>query len=444
MARTVRDAKLDSRAARDRLKPSAKPYFKAIDEGLHVGYRKGKTAGKWVMRRYVGGQSYVVETIGTADDTLDADGSAILTFAQAQAIARDRFLAPVQQSAEREAAAPPAAYTVADGIRDYLADYAARGGKAVAGTRIAATAHILPAMGEVAVESLTRDRIRGWHRALATAPARVRVAKGAEPKHRDIGADPDAARRRRSTANRVLTVLKAALNHARAEGKVTCPDDAWKAAKPFREADAAKIRYLLEDEATRLVNACPPDFRALVTAALLTGARYGELAAMRATDFDPQSGTVTIGRSKGGKPRHVALTDEGRTFFAQMSAGRPGSALLFQRDRLAKPATRTEAAVWHRGPWQKSDQFRLMRDACTAARITPAVSFHELRHSYASRLAQRGVPMGVIAAQLGHSDTRMTEKHYAHLAPNYVAETVRNAFGSMGILTSTNVTPIRA
>ena len=36
--------------------------------------------------------------------------------------------------------------------------------------------------------------------------------------------------------------------------------------------------------------------------------------------------------------------------------------------------------------------------------------------------------MAVIARQLGHSDTRMTEKHYAHLAPNYVADTIRGSF----------------
>jgi integrase len=39
------------------------------------------------------------------------------------------------------------------------------------------------------------------------------------------------------------------------------------------------------------------------------------------------------------------------------------------------------------------------------------------------RLAMRGVPLNVIATQLGHSETRMTEKHYAHLAPSYVGET---------------------
>jgi hypothetical protein len=47
---------------------------------------------------------------------------------------------------------------------------------------------------------------------------------------------------------------------------------------------------------------------------------------------------------------------------------------------------------------------------------------------HGSHLAMKGVPMGVIAAQLGHADTRMTEKHYAHLAPNYIAQTIRANF----------------
>ena len=48
--------------------------------------------------------------------------------------------------------------------------------------------------------------------------------------------------------------------------------------------------------------------------------------------------------------------------------------------------------------------------------------------------------MGVIAAQLGHGDdTRMTERHYAHLAPSYVADTVRAAMGELGILAPSNV-----
>src|SRR5262249_51626341 len=65
--------------------------------------------------------------------------------------------------------------------------------------------------------------------------------------------------------------------------------------------------------------------------------------------------------------------------------------------------------------------------------ITPPVTFHVLRHTHASHLAMRGVPMGVIAKQLGHADTRMTEKHYAHLSPNYVAETIRASLPTFGV-----------
>jgi integrase len=213
---------------------------------------------------------------------------------------------------------------------------------------------------------------------------------------------------------------------------------------PSTPTDKAKIRYLLDDEITRLANACPPDFRALVTGALLTGCRYGELAVMKAGDFDPQAGTVTIGRAKGGKPRHVALTDEGRTFFGQLAAAKAGTARLFERDGTVKQATRDAPAETARIAWGKSDQFRLMREACAAANITPPVSFHELRHTYGSRLAMHGAPMGVIAAQLGHADTRMTERHYAHLAPSYVADTVRQSFGSLGIVAETAVVkPLR-
>jgi hypothetical protein len=54
----------------------------------------------------------------------------------------------------------------------------------------------------------------------------------------------------------------------------------------------------------------------------------------------------------------------------------------------------------------------------------------------------RGAPLAVVATQLGHSDTRMVEKHYGHLAPSYVADTVRAAFGTLGIAEPTGVVPL--
>ena len=73
------------------------------------------------------------------------------------------------------------------------------------------------------------------------------------------------------------------------------------------------------------------DTRTLVTGALLTGRRYGELAAVTAGDFDPSAGTVHVARSKRGRARHVALTDEGVAFFRRVAAGRATGERLFLR-----------------------------------------------------------------------------------------------------------------
>jgi integrase len=75
-------------------------------------------------------------------------------------------------------------------------------------------------------------------------------------------------------------------------------------------------------------------------------------------------------------------------------------------------------------------------------RLRKSDAFHELRHSYASRLVMVGAPLPMVAAQLGHSDTRMVEKHYGHMAPSYVADTVRATFGTMGVVEETNLTPV--
>jgi integrase len=447
MPPSVSDAPLTTRAARERLAMRHQPYWRGLEAGAALGYRKGSTAGAWLVRVAdpSAGGGYRQASLGRADDTLKADGADVLDYRQAEGKARDWIARHHRVAAGVEperAAAPATPYTVADAIADYLADYMARGGKAIRRTRQVADAHILPPLGKTPVGRLTREKLKSWHGALGAAPARLR-AKAGETRHRDAKGDPDASRQRRSSANRVMTVLKAALNHAHAEGKVTCHKDAWTTVKPFREADKAKVRYLLDDEITRLVNACPPDFRAIVTGALMTGCRYGELTVMKAGDFDPQAGTVSIPRSKGGKPRHVALTDEGKRFFQGLAAGKSGDGRLFLRDRVVKQATRNEAAQTERAAWTDSDQFRPIRAACGAAKITPAISFHELRHTYASRLAMRGVPMAVIAAQLGHSDTRMTERHYAHLSPSYIADTVRQSFGTLGIVAEPVATPLR-
>ena len=122
-------------------------------------------------------------------------------------------------------------------------------------------------------------------------------------------------------------MLKAALNRAFQAGRVPS-DQAWRRVKPFAKVDEAVVRYLTADEARRLVKACDADFRRLVQAALLTGCRYSELTRLRASAFNPDSGTLAIRLSKG-KVRHVTLTDEGALCFAEWTRRRAPTSIFF-------------------------------------------------------------------------------------------------------------------
>jgi integrase len=415
VARTVRDTNLETRAARLRLEPRGKPYWRVIETGLHVGYRRLRQGGgTWIARRFIGQGRYLEVALGTADDFQEADGGAVLNFRAAQDATRVWWKAERRRALgiEQERKGP---YTVADALSDYIKDYQRRGGKDLINVHSIVESHILPVLGSVDTARLTAKRIRDWHYALATAPKLVRTKEGAEQRNTKAhdASDSDAVRRRRSRANRILTVLKAALNHAFSE-RLIDSDEAWRRVEPFHNVSKPRVRYLSALECKRLFNACEPNFRALVKAAILTGARYGELIRLTGADIDLEAATVHIRDSKSGKPRHVPLTEEASEHFEALVLGRPRIALVFQHA--------------NGGAWKKSEQARPLLAACERARITPPITFHGLRDTFASMLAMNGAPMAVIAAALGHADTRITERHYAHLSPNYVAETVRAHF----------------
>jgi integrase len=411
MSRTLRDTKLESRAAREKLRARGKPYWRELEPGCHLGYRRlsGKP-GRWVARHYIGAQSYQTETIATADDYSDADGVAVLSYRQAQAKIRERMV-------ERAHAADPDAgpYSVSKACDDYL-DYLRSEGRSDAAIKDATyrvEAFIRPALGALEVMKLRASQLRRWRADLAKAAPRLRTKVGSKQKHREQSDD----RARKATANRHLTVLKAALNHAFDEEKVPA-NQAWgRRVKPFEDVETARIRYLQIAEARRLVNACDASFGLMVQAALQTGARYSELARVKVDDFDRDAGTVFIGLSKGGKARHVALSDEGVQFFRQACAGLAGNTLIFRK---------SDGSVW-----SKSHQDRPMARACKRASITPKIGFHGLRHTYASLMVKSGAPLHVVALNLGHvskdgqPDVRMVTRHYAHFEESFVAAAVK-------------------
>ena len=429
MARTIRNTKLDSRSARLKLPERREPYWTVISAGNAIGYRRGAKGGTWVakVRGDDGTRHYA--PLGAADDARDPDGLTVFSFAQAQEMARTFFAQKGRELAGHSEPQPGGPYTVKMAVDAYFTARERRGSKSVRKDRYQAEARIIAQLGAVDASKLTSKRIRDWHQAAASAAKLVRTKKEAKQKTRAFDSkDPEEVRKRRATANRLLTILKAALNHAFQEGRIPS-DEAWRRVKPFREVDTPVVHFLKTAECVRLVNACEPSFRDLVRGALVTGCRYGELTRMRAADFNADAGTITVRVSKSGKPRHVVLNEEGQGLFTALTAGRAPQDLVFRRD--------------DGGAWGASHQQRPLEEASRAAKLDPPATFHILRHTYASALAMRGAPMGVIAAQLGHSDTRMTEKHYAHLAPSYIADTVRAALPGFGILRETNVVPLQ-
>ena len=339
MAKRVRDSGLKSRAARIKLKPRGKPYYKAIGEGLHLGYRKGKVDGKWVVRRYAGNQAYITDTIATADDIADADGTVVLNFWQAQEKAR--------AIGGQLAYAGP--YRVRDAVEGYL-NYLGERTTAYDG-KIRFEKHVLPILGDILVSELTAEQIRKWHRGLARSlPLVPRKRDGVLTRDIDFS-DPETARKRQVSANRVLSILKAALNMAFRDGKAAS-DSAWRRVEPFEGVERSRNSYLTFAECKRLLNVAEEDFRPLVRGGLETGARYGELCQLQCGDFNPDSGTVHVRKSKSGRERHIILSDDGQEFFRQLVIGRNATDHMFGRQ------------------WKPNHQFYRMRRACAAANRT--------------------------------------------------------------------------
>jgi integrase len=422
---TVKHAKLETKTSRARLERKQEPHWRALIVGrAHLGWQRqigGKSAGgetknanksiasgaktavrdpgRWILRRFIDSK-YSVRTLGWADDLAEADGEQILSFEQAEAKAKAMLDTPAALLGRLTVKAAMTAYI------EFQRDH----GKPVDDLISRTNAHILPTLGDCVVVELTTERLRKWRTTLAAMPAMKRTAADAKQAYKAEPASEEEIRRRRSSTNRVLTMLKAGLNRAFKDGKVAS-DLAWRRVEPFRAVDSARVRYLSVTEAKRLINTSDREFRPLVRAALETGCRYGELIRLEVTDFNPDVGTVFIRQSKSGEPRHVVLTREGAEFFTQVCAGRVGGQLMFVHSDGK--------------PWKSSQQARPIAEACARARIDPPITFHALRHTWASHAVMNGVPLMIVARNLGHVDTRMVEKHYGHLAPSYVADAIR-------------------
>ncbi len=153
----------------------------------------------------------VEEALGAADDKLPADGVTIFSYEQARKRASEWLPTALQKS--MGVVPRRRNYTVLDACNDYL--NALEGRKPTYIPRKIINAVITPALGTVAVEKLIRARIEQWLKQIAETPRR-------KPRNGLKADDAEALRRRKDSANRYLTILRAALTRALADGKVAC------------------------------------------------------------------------------------------------------------------------------------------------------------------------------------------------------------------------------
>ena len=159
--------KLSSKEARSKLPPRHEPYWREVDRGFSLGYRKSKTGGTWYARRYTG-KRYMKRRLGLCDDNQPSDGVTVLSYTQARkkATVYEDILVTFKQPRH------PALFTVANAIEDYLEWYRANK-KAYERTKGICSAHILPKLGNTPVASLTTPQINKWVQTLATTPPRT-------------------------------------------------------------------------------------------------------------------------------------------------------------------------------------------------------------------------------------------------------------------------------
>lgn len=419
---------LVNRTMRAKLPVMRDPYWHLIAAGQYLGYRKtGETRGTWIARFYVRegeNKAYRFQSLGEADDTVQANSTHVLSFAQAVEKAQKWFKERSRAAAAGVSIGP---YTVSDAADAWIASW--KGSDASRrNSESNLKHHILPVLGSIEVAKLTRHQVQEWLHYVASKPPvrgqlheeiKAKLSPSRRSKTVYDPNDPETKRKRQDTANRVFNDLRALLSLAY-DNQYVVSKAAWETVRRFENVDVAKNEYLTIEEAVRFIEHCPPDFRDLVRGALVTGCRYAELAGLKVSAYDVQLRAVSLIQPKTGKRKHVFLTDEEEKFFAELTRGKRSGDFIFLREDGQ--------------PWERSNQQPRMKLVLKAAGINRHIRFHDLRHTFASWLAMNGTSIQLIANQLGHSGTRMAEKHYAHFSPEYLAATIRANKPSFGIL----------
>ncbi len=210
-----------------------------------------------------------------------------------------------------------------------------------------------------------------------------------------------------STLNRFRAAVSAIFTLALRNGKVLANP-----ARLVRQGteNNRRVRFLSDDEEARLrekIRERCAEREAELDLALHTGLRRAEQYSLRWKDVDLLHGILTVASGKGDKQRHVPLNASALAALAALKRRDDGSGLVCL------------GGMTREGYWA-----RWFENAVAAAGIND-LTWHDLRHTFASRLRMRGVELATIKELLGHTTLQMVLR-YAHLAPGYLKAAVEN------------------
>ena len=258
-------------------------------------------------------------------------------------------------------------------------------------------------IAKVKLDKLRRHHLRSWRKRLEQAPALLTRAKEGGKRWKE---------RAKSTVNRDMVPLRAALGRVLTPGSPNT-DAAWQEAlKPFKGADKRRELYLDKGERKRLIDTACEEARPFLRALCLLPLRPGALATLTARDFEKRTRTLTIGKDKNDNPRQISLPTLIADFFAAQVKGKLPTAPIFARH---------SGDAWNKDSWKHP-----IKDAVRKANLPDAVSAYTLRHSVITALIRVRLPI-LTVAQLSGTSVAMIEKHYGHL----VRDDAEDAFATL-------------
>lgn len=366
---------------RDRLKARKgdEPHWQRLRFGCFIGYRPSKRGGrgKWFARALDHDTAkYSRKALGDYGQYAGHD-----VFSQAKRDAEawaDTVESGGVQVGKME--------TVADACRAYIEE---KGGPIAEGVF---RRHVYAdAIAKVKLGKLRRHHLRAWRNRLEDAPALITRNKA--------GATRTKARAK-STVNRDMVPLRAALGRVLSPGAPNT-DAAWQEAlKPYKGADKRRDLYLDRNERRRLLDATPEEAAPFVRALCLLPLRPGALASLVAGDFDARTRTLTIGKDKHGRPRQITVPQTIADFLTVQSKDKLPAAPMFARG---------DCRAWKKDAWKHPIKMGVVK-----AKLPGAVAAYTLRHSVITDLIRAGLP-ALTVAQLSGTSVAMIERHYGHL-----------------------------